>query len=69
MFKLMDQKIYSEKSLVSTDTVCNNSLDSLNIDKNLTHHEIHLILYKREHFQLNILKINPFSSTKSHIKI
>ena len=61
--------ILRRKSLVSTDTVCNILLDSLNIDKKCTQHEIHLISYKCEHFQQNILKINPFSSTKSHIKI
>ena len=44
-------------------------LDSLNIDKTLTQHEIHLIFYKCEHFQQNVLKIYPFYSTKSHIKI
>ena len=52
------------KSLVSTDTVI--LLDSLNIDKNPTQHESHLISYKCEYFQLNILKINPCSSSKSH---
>ena len=41
-------------------------LDSLNIDKILTQHEIHLISYKYEHIQQNILKINPFPSSKSH---
>ena len=61
--------ILRRKSLVSTDTVGNILLDSLNIDKNLTQYEIHLISYKCEHFQQKILKINQFSSTKSHIKI
>ena len=46
--------------------MCNNFEDSLNIDKNLTQHEIHTISYKFEHFQQNILKTNPFSSSKSH---
>ena len=41
-------------------------LVSPNIDKNLTQREILLISYKCEHFQQNILKINPFSSSKSH---
>ena len=41
-------------------------LDSLNIDKNFTQHEIYLIPYKCEHFQQNVLKIYPFSSSKLH---
>ena len=40
-------------------------LDSLNIDNKLTQHETHYISYKCEHFQQNILKINPCSSLKS----
>ena len=40
--------------------------DSLNIDKNLTQHEIYLISFKCEHYQQNILKIYPFSSSKLH---
>ena len=35
-------------------------LDSLNIDINLTQHKIHLISYKCEHFQQNILKKSCF---------
>ena len=40
--------------------------DSLNIDKNLTQHEIHLTAYKCEHRQQNILKTYCFSSSKLH---
>ena len=40
--------------------------DSLNIDKTLTQHEIYLISYTCEHFQQNVLKIYPFSSSKLH---
>ena len=62
-------EIYSEEKVKSVQTLCAIILlNSLNIDKNLTQHEIHLISYKCEHFQQNILKINPFSTTKSHIK-
>ena len=57
--------ILRRKSLVSTDTVCNN-FDSLNIVKNLTKNKIHVMSYKCEHFQQNIPKIYPFSSSKIH---
>ena len=58
--------IYSEeKSLVSTDTVCNNFVRQSNIDKNLTKKK-HVMSYKCEHFQQNIPKIYPFSSSKIH---
>ena len=57
--------MHRRKSLVSTDTVCNIFLDSLNIDKNPTQHLIHLISYKCKHFQHNIIK-KTFSSSKSH---
>ena len=43
--------------------------DSLNIDKNLTQHEIYLISYKCEHFQQIVMKIYPFSSSKLHKKV
>ena len=58
--------ILRRKSLVSTDTVCNNFVDSLNIVKNLTKNKIHVMSYKCEHFQQNIPKIYPFSSSKMH---
>ena len=59
--------ILRRKSLVRLLPLCAIILlVSLNIDKNRTQHEILLIFYKCEHFQQNILKINPFSSSKSH---
>ena len=58
---------YSEEKVKSVQTLCAIILlVSLNIDKHLTQHEIVLISYKCEHFQQNILKINRFSSPKSH---
>ena len=58
--------ILRRKSLVSTDTLCNNFVRSLSIDKNLTKNKIHVISYKCEHFQQNIPEIYPFSSSKIH---
>ena len=51
---------------VSTDTVCNNFVRQSYIDKNLTKNKIHVMSSKCEHFQQNIPKIYPFSSSKIH---
>ena len=57
--------IYSEEKIQSVQTLCAIILyDSLNIDKNLTQNKIHVMPYKCEHFQQNVLKIYPFSLSK-----
>ena len=54
------------KSLVSTTLCAIILLHSLYIDKNLTQLKLHIIPNKFQEFQQNILKIKPFSSSRSH---